>query len=185
MLKILLFVGTARTGNYTQHVAHFVEEIASQNSDLQIDLVSPESLQLKFVGEGEQAKEKYPELTRLVTEADGYIIVSPEYNHGYSGSLKYLLDLHLKEYIHKPVAFVGVSSHIFGGSRVIEALLSVVRELGMVATFNDVNFGNVQKEIIEGEIQDKDAWSRRVTRMLDELIWMARTLKAGRTQEGN
>jgi NAD(P)H-dependent FMN reductase len=74
------------------------------------------------------------------TRADGLVIVSPEYNHGYPGALKSVLDLLLKEYIHKSVAFAGVSAGPWGGTRVIEAMLPIARELGLTATFTDLNF---------------------------------------------
>ena len=67
--------------------------------------------------------------------ADGLVIVAPEYNHGYPGILKHALDTNLKEYIHKPVGLCGVSAGGFGGTRVIESLLPVMRELGMVTIF--------------------------------------------------
>lgn len=49
-----------------------------------------------------------------MTRADGLVIVAPEYNHGYPGALKSVLDLLLKEYIHKPVAFCLAYPHRFG-----------------------------------------------------------------------
>ena len=59
-------------------------------------------------------------------ERDGLVVVTPEYNHGYPGVLKSVLDLLLKEYIHKAVAFVGVSAGPWGGTRVIEAMVEPV-----------------------------------------------------------
>src|SRR5437870_13891055 len=76
--------------------------------------------------------------------ADALVIVAPEYNHGYSGLLKHVLDSCLKEYIHKAVGIVGVSAGPFGGARVVENLLPVMRELGLVTTFWDVNFSSVR-----------------------------------------
>lgn len=180
MLKILIFSGTARHDNYTQHVAKLVSDTAHKHDQLEVELVSPESLHLQLQNEGQEAKDQYPELTKQVIEADAYIIVSPEYNHGYPGSLKYMLDLHLKEYIHKPVALVGVSAGPFGGARVIEALLHVVRELGMQVTFTDLNVSGVQDEVENGQFKDPDKWQRRATRMIEELEWMAKALKWGR-----
>jgi NAD(P)H-dependent FMN reductase len=107
-------------------------------------------------------------------------VVTPEYNHGYPGALKSVLDLLLKEYIHKSVAFVGVSAGPWGGTRVIEAMVPMVRELGLVATFTDLNFPVVQNKFDqEGRLLD-DAYGKRVTDFLEELIWMSRTLKWGR-----
>ena len=79
-----------------------------------------------------------------IVNADGLVIVTPEYNHGYPGTLKAVLDLLLREYIHKAVAFVGVSAGPWGGTRVIEALVPMVRELGLAVTFTDLNFPKVQ-----------------------------------------
>ena len=71
--------------------------------------------------------------------------MTPEYNHGYPGLLKHALDMNLKEYIHKAVRICGVSAGPFGGARVIENLAPVMRELGFVIIFEDVNFGIVQR----------------------------------------
>lgn len=180
MFKVLIFSGSARFGNYTQHVAKLVHEVAQEHQDLEAVLISPDSLGLQLHDEGQQAKEQYPELTKHVVEADAYIIVSPEYNHGYPGSLKYMLDLHLKEYIHKPVALVGVSMGPFGGARVIEQLVGVVRELGMTVTFTDLNVSGVAKEIENGAFTDAKTWKRRAGRMIEELVWMSKTMKWGR-----
>src|SRR4029078_8234930 len=76
---------------------------------------------------GQGLKDQFPEWRDAIKQADGLVIVTPEYNHGYPGSLKAVLDLLLQEYIHKAVAFVGVSSHNWGGTRVIEACVPMVR----------------------------------------------------------
>jgi NAD(P)H-dependent FMN reductase len=63
------------------------------------------------------------------------VLVVPEYNHGYPGLLKHVLDTNLKEYIHKAVGICGVSAGGLGGTRVIQNLLPVMRELGLVTIF--------------------------------------------------
>ena len=114
--------------------------------------------------------------------ADALVLVVPEYNHGYPGSLKHALDTCLKEYIHKAVGICGVSAGPFGGARVIENLLPVMRELGLVTIFWDVNFGNVQSLFdTSGKLLDK-AYIKRTDKFLKELIWMAKVLRYGREQ---
>jgi len=94
--------------------------------------------------------------------------------------LKSVLDLLLREYIHKAVAFVGVSAGPWGGTRVIEACVPMVRELGLAVTFSDLNFPKVGTKFDEkGNLLD-EAYENRVQGFLDELIWMSRTLKWGR-----
>jgi NAD(P)H-dependent FMN reductase len=87
----------------------------------------------------------------------------------------------LEEYIHKAVGICGVSAGPFGGARMTENLLPVLRELGLVAIFEDVNFGSVNKlfDPSSGEIVDTK-FIQRVDKFLDELIWMARALRFGR-----
>lgn len=178
MLKVVVFTGSARQGSYTHHVGDFVTKILSEDPDLSVEQVNHDRYELDFNNEGTGASPK--ELTQLVIDADAYVIVSPEYNHGYPGSLKYLLDLNLKQYIHKPVSLVGVSSGPWGGVRVIEQLVQVVRELGMAVTFTDTQVTNVKTEIEAGKFTDPDKWQKRVQRMATELKWMAQTLKYGR-----
>ncbi len=177
-LRFLIFNGTMRKGQYTEHVTKFVRGVAEKRKNASFEVIDSRKLGLKFDDEGQAASPF--SLTRKMAAADGYIIVSPEYNHGYPGSLKYVLDLNLKQYIHKPVALVGVSAGPYGGARVIEALVNVVRELGMVVTFSDVNFSKVGEEIDNGKVKDSKKWEKRVDRMLDELLWMTETLKYGR-----
>lgn len=118
----------------------------------------------------------------MMDRADALVIVSPEYNHGYPGLLKHVLDSCLKEYIHKAGGIVGVSAGPFGGTRVIQNLLPVMRELGLVTIFWDVNFSSVQKVFDhDGKLLD-ESFVRRMDKFFKELIWMAKTLRHGREQ---
>ena len=92
---------------------------------------------------------KDPAFARAMTEADGLVIVSPEYNHSFPGLLKHVLDSCLSEYIHKAVGIVGVSAGPFAGARVIQNLLPVMREIGLSTIFWDVNIGSVAKVFAE------------------------------------
>jgi NAD(P)H-dependent FMN reductase len=112
--------------------------------------------------------------------ADAFIIIAPEYNHGYPGLLKHVLDTNLKEYIHKAVGICGVSAGPFGGTRVIQNLLPVMRELGLVTIFWDGNFSSVQNIFdMDGALLET-AYVRRLDRFIKELIWMANVLRHGR-----
>jgi NAD(P)H-dependent FMN reductase len=105
----------------------------------------------------------------------------PEYNHSFPGLLKHVLDTNLKEYVHKAVGVCGVSAGPFGGARMIQSLLPVLRELGLVTIFWDVYFGTAGKlfDPTTGEITDP-AYGGRVEKFLNELVWMARALRDAR-----
>jgi NAD(P)H-dependent FMN reductase len=77
---------------------------------------------------------------------------------------------------------VGVSAGPFGGTRAIQNLLPVMRELGLVTIFWDVNFSTVQRVFApDGNLLD-ESYVRRIDKFLKELIWMAQTLRQGREQ---
>jgi NAD(P)H-dependent FMN reductase len=177
-LFIPIILGTARRGRRTEYVARFVFERTRKRADIETELIDVCKLPLKLDDAGEQMKD--PKFSATIERCDGLIIVTPEYNHGYPGLLKHALDMNLEEYIHKAVGICGASAGPFGGARVIEALLPVMRELGLVTIFWDVNFGNVQKLFDEqGNLLD-ESYVRRVDKFLNELIWMAGVLRYGR-----
>jgi NAD(P)H-dependent FMN reductase len=177
-LFIPLILGTAREGRQSENVARFVFEQTKKRADVETELIDVRELPMKLDDAGEQMKD--PKFSAAIERCDGLIIVTPEYNHGYPGLLKHALDMNLKEYIHKAVGICGVSAGPFGGARVIEGLLPVMRELGLVAIFEDVNFGSVAKIFDDqGNLLDQN-YVRRLDKFLDELVWMARVLRHGR-----
>src|SRR5262249_7192910 len=158
--------------------ARLVTSEIEKRSGVETELFDIARLQLPTIDAGEAIKEA--EFARKVERADALVIVAPEYNHGYCGLLKHVLDSCLKEYIHKAVGIVGVSAGPFGGTRVIQNLLPVMRELGLVTIFWDVNFSSVQNVFDhDGKLLDS-AYIRRIDKFLKELIWMAKTLRYGR-----
>jgi NAD(P)H-dependent FMN reductase len=173
-----VILGTARQGRFSEHVARFVIEQVRKLPEVETELVDVRKLSLSTENAGENIKD--PAFSQLCMRADGFVIVSPEYNHGYPGLLKHALDTNLKEYIHKAVGICGVSAGNFGGTRVIQNLLPVMRELGLVTIFWDGNFSSVQKLFdASGRILDT-AYEGRLEKFLKELVWMARTLRYGR-----
>src|SRR3977135_3261580 len=177
-LFIPVILGTARQGRESEHVAQLVFEQTKKRAQVETELIDVRKLPLRLDDAGEQMKD--PAFSATIERCDGVIIVTPEYNHGYPGLLKHALDMNLKEYIHKAVGICGVSAGSIGGARVIEALLPVMRELGLVTIFNDVNFGPVGKIFSDdGKLLD-ESFLRRAAEFLDELIWMARVLRHGR-----
>ncbi len=130
---ISIIVGTTRKGRLTENVAKFVYEETKKKPGVETELIDILKINLPVDDAGEQIKDFY--FSEVVNKADGLIIVTPEYNHGYPGMLKHLFDSNLKEYIHKAAGICGVSARSFGGTRVIENLLPVLREVGLVTIF--------------------------------------------------
>ena len=180
ILSLPVLLGTNRKDRQSEHVAAWVIAKMVERNDIETQLFDVRDFHLPFDHYGPEIKDQFPEWRDAVISADGLVIVTPEYNHGYPGSLKSVLDLLLKEYIHKAVAFVGVSAGPWGGTRVIEACLPVVRELGLAVTFTDLNFPSVKTKFDgDGKLID-EAYEKRIVGFLDELVWMAETLRHGR-----
>ena len=176
---IPVILGTVRKGRATENVAKFVFEQVKKREGVESELVDVRELQLPNDDAGEQIK--HPRFSELCERADGLVIVVPEYNHGYPGMLKHLLDSNLKEYIHKAVGICGVSAGGFGATRVIENMLPVMRELGLVTIFWDGNFSGAQNLFDEnGKIRDEETQVKRMDKFLGELVWMSKVLRYGR-----
>jgi len=172
-------IGTPRQGRLTEPAANFVFGEVSKRSDIDTELIDIRKIPIRMDDAGEALKDS--EFSATVARADGLILVVPEYNHSFPGLLKHVLDTNLEEYVHKAVGVCGVSAGPFGGARMIESLLPVLRELGLVTIFWDVYFGTAGKlfDSATGKITDP-AYSLRVEKVRNQLVWMARALRHSR-----
>lgn len=178
-LFIPIIEGTKRVQRKSIHAAQLILDVSKQYTEVETILVDPNDF--IFPGDGNDPEGKDPKYTEITQKADAFFIVTPEYNHSFPGTLKRMLDSELQHYIHKPVAFAGVSKMWTGGVRAIESLVLTVREMGMVAIFTDVNFPNIDELFDEqGKLTDEEAYIRRIKKSFDELIWMTKVMKHGR-----
>ena len=177
-LFIPVILGTTRRGRLSEPVAHLLVAEVAKRARVTTELIDIATLPLPTNDAGQAIKD--PGFSSRMDRADALVIVAPEYNHGYPGLLKHVLDSCLKEYIHKAVGIAGVSAAPFGGARCIENLLPIMRELGLVTIFWDLNFGNAGALFdSSGNLRDATFLSR-IDKFLKELIWMATTLRYGR-----
>ena len=177
-LFIPVLLGTPRQGRMSEHVARFVLGELSKRDTIETTLIDIRTLALPITDAGEVLKDA--QFSATMMRADALVLVVPEYNHGYPGLLKHVLDTNLKEYIHKAVGICGVSAGGFGGTRVIENLLPVMRELGLVSIFWDGNFSAVQNLFDANGTLVDPAYLKRTDKFIKELVWMAQTLRYGR-----
>ncbi len=177
-LYIPLMLGTSRQGRQSEHAAEFLLSEMTKRPEIETELIDVRELKMTLTDAGTEMQD--PDYAKKIVRADGLVVVVPEYNHGYPGLLKHALDMCLEEYVHKAVGFCGVSAGSFGGSRVIENLLPVVRELGLIAISTDLNFSRVQDAFEEGGRLTDEKYVGRAAKFLNELIWMTRVLRYGR-----
>lgn len=172
-INLMVILGTNREGRHSEKVAKFIEAKANEREGFKVTLVDVKDYPIEHDG---GSNEDY---NKLVAESDAFVVVAPEYNHSFPGSLKRLLDSDLKNYIHKPATIAGVSAGGYAGTRVIQSLVLVLREFSMTVSGVDITVGNVASTMKEDNTTDDEILTNQVKSALEELEWLARTMKDG------
>lgn len=189
MTRIQVIMGTTRTGRFGERVAPWVLQRLAEHG-LDVELVDLRDYPLPFFDQKPPSVtgRNYPmedmaRLGRKLDEADGFVILTGEYNHGYPAVLKNAIDHTFVEWQRKPVAFVGWGG--VGGARVIEQLRLVAVELDMAPIRQAVH---ILPEVIRPAFRAHDPadfsvfepLEARLTALAEGLAWWATTLAAGR-----
>lgn len=183
MARIVVFLGSTRKGRQGIHVSKWTQKTLEQRGHDATVIDPLEHEELLYLSEmaksQENPSEDMQEIRELIKSADGYVAITPEYNHSYSGALKNMLDHFLEEYAFKPCAIITYSAGNFGGIRAAEALRPVLSELGMVSNPISLAISKVQNTFSENGLED-EAYEKRIGRMLDEFEWYVDALKQKR-----
>jgi NAD(P)H-dependent FMN reductase len=124
------------------------------------------------------------ELADLFRRADGFVIVSAEYNQSVPPALKNLLDHFLEEYFWRPSAILSYSAGRFGGVRAAVALRTILSEMGMPSVPTVLSIPTIGDALNE-DGSSNEAWiDKSADRFLQEFEWYATALKAQRAAEG-
>lgn len=176
-LPVLL--GTARPGRESADVADVVIK-ALQRRKVSTDLIDVADYPISGTEDPDE-EARLVEYRRLAGKADGFVIVVPEYNHGYPGELKLLLDSTYDEYNHKPVGLVSVSSGMIGGARVTEQLQLVALALEMIPVSPTVHVPTVADAIgADGRFAEQGL-RNALDDMLEQLEWYAGVMASARS----
>jgi NAD(P)H-dependent FMN reductase len=186
-LNFPVLYGSVRETRQGIKAARFVDDQLRHRGH-QTTLVDPVEYRLPLLDRmyKEYPKGEAPEvLERLATlyrAADGFVVVSGEYNHGIPPALKNLLDHFLEEYFWRPSAIVCYSGGSFGGVRAAMQLRMTLAELGMPSIPSLFPVPKVQ-DAFEDDGRAKDpAVELRAQRFLDEFEWYARALREARAE---
>ncbi|CDQ39169.1 MULTISPECIES: NADPH-dependent FMN reductase [Virgibacillus] len=187
MIKIAIIIGSTRPGRNGEAVARWVHEIANRRSDAEFEIVDIAEYDLPLLDEpmgaasGQYTKSHTKNWSKKITSFDGYVFVTPEYNHATSGALKNAIDYLYKEWNNKAAGFVGYGAN--GGTRAVENLRLIMGEL-MVAdvraqvalslftdfkNFSDFKPESFQEESVNKVIDQVISWSNalRVLRNIE------------------
>jgi NAD(P)H-dependent FMN reductase len=190
MIKIQVIVGSTRPNRFSEKPAAWVLDHLSKREGIEAELVDLRDHPLPMFDREippAYTKRDHPsdETTRFadkIAEADGYVFVSPEYNHGPSAVLKNALDHTFTEWHRKPVAFVGYGN--VGGARAIEQLRGIVVELEMAPLRHAVHIlPDVMRPTMAAELGDFSVFATledKLTTLVDDLDWWALALADAR-----
>ena len=188
MLKIAIIVGSTRPGRKALDVANWVHGIARERGDADYEVVDIAEFNLPLLDEpvppsqGKYSRPHTKTWSAKIAGFDGYVFVTPEYNHATSGALKNAIDFLYKEWNNKAAGFVSYGSA--GGCRAVENLRLIMAEL-MIA--------DVRAQVMLSLFTDFENYTtfrpdarheKSVNSMLDQLAAWANALKALRTQSG-
>jgi NAD(P)H-dependent FMN reductase len=124
------------------------------------------------------------ELADLFRRADGFVIVSAEYNQSVPPALKNLLDHFLEEYFWRPSAIVSYSAGRFGGVRAAVALRTILAEMGMPSVPSVLAIPSIGSALEDDGSATEEWIGESAARFIDEFVWYAKALKAQREAEG-
>ena len=179
MAKIAVIVGSVRSERHGIKVAKWVVS-KLEDKGHQVSLVDPMKLDLplldKMYKEIKSPSEKLQKLQKIIKDADGYVPITPEYNHSISSALKNTLDYFLEEYFFKPSAIISYSVGPFGGVIAGNHLRQILAEMGAPAIPSQLPISKVHETFdIDGKLLDKN-YERRFSKFLDELEWYVSAL---------
>jgi NAD(P)H-dependent FMN reductase len=184
MLRLPVILGTIREGRRSEHVARYVHGRLLERPGVQSDFVDPRDyafgdlVQREF--EMRERPEKVVRFVELVERADGFVIVTPEYNYSMPGALKNLLDITFKPWNRKPFGLVGCGG-ISGGLRALDMVRQTVAGLGAITVPQHVPVPHVSKVFgKEGPLMEPEEWGKRIDGFLEHVEWYAKALKAAR-----
>ncbi len=190
MIKILVVVGSTRRGRFCEKPAQWILHLLEKRSEVSARLLDLRSFPMPFFDENVSPARAVPgtygddvvrKWSAAVGDGDGFIFVSPEYNHGPPAVLKNALDWLYKEWNRKPAAFVSYGG--VGGARSVQQLREISIELQMAPIRSAVHlpmatlYTHFQGGDVEAALGQHDKTGNV---LIDDLLWWASCLKLAR-----
>jgi NAD(P)H-dependent FMN reductase len=189
MVHIKFIIGSTRPNRFGPKPAAWIADLAKAYEDkATFELVDLADINLPLLDEpkppamGDYANEHTKQWSKVVDEADGFVFITPEYNHSTSAVLKNAIDFVAHEWKFKPAGFVSYGAEA-GGARAIEHLRGVVVWLRMYSMGDQVVIPNYWEQLNEqGEFTANQKQIDTAKKMLEDLIFWAEDMKAARAK---
>lgn len=177
-LQVAVIYGSDREGRLCDAIATWLLLEVAETPNIELTVLDPLKLGLPATLASEETAE-VASFKATVDRSDGFVILTPEYNHSFPAAGKHLLDTAYIEWGRKPVGFVSYGG-MAGGVRAVAQLRQVVAELSMVGVRNAVALANPWNDTAEDDFQPADGASKAVQEMVNDLLWWATALKPAR-----
>ena len=180
-VQLALIYGSTRQGRFCDVVAAWAAEQIRAMDTFSLDLIDPAVVLATPTAQSGDAATS-PTLWQRMAAADAFLVVTPEYNHGYPAPLKSLIDSVGPEWHAKPVAFVSYGG-VSGGLRAVEQLRLVFAELHAVTIRDSVSFASAWEQFdSSGTLLEPNRHRRSMAAMLHRLHWWAAALRSARME---
>lgn len=185
MSIIKVIIGSNRPSRFGKQPADWIMELSKEHSEATFELIDLAEVNLPFLDEptpalyAQYTQDHTKAWSKIIDEADGFIFVTPEYNHATSAVLKNAIDYLAAEWRHKPVAFV--SYGVQGGVRAVENLRTIVANLSMYSVYDQVNFINYWAQLDEsGKLIPTDEQTDQAHKLLKNIAFWSDTFSEAR-----
>jgi NAD(P)H-dependent FMN reductase len=188
MVQLAIMIGSTRPGRVGEAVARWVHDLAGRREDAAFELVDIRDFNLPLLDEpvppaqGRYSQEHTRRWAEKIDSFDGYVFVTPEYNHGISGALKNAIDFLYREWNNKAAGFVGYGSA--GGTRAVEHLRLVMAEVQVATVRNQVALSLFTDFENFTRFKPDPRHEKTLQGMLGQLVAWAGALRGLRTQSG-
>lgn len=188
MPNIKIILGSNRSTRFATQPGQWLLQQGKKLSGAQFELIDLAQVNLPFLDEpipamhNKYQNEHTKAWSAMIDEADGFVFVVPEYNHGVTPVLKNALDYLYREWRHKPVAFLSYGADA-GGTRAVEQLRSIVGFLAMYDITEHIMLAeyylNIDKE---GQFKFTQRHESAAQKMLGQLVFWADHMKRARAE---
>ncbi|HEV2412434.1 MAG TPA: NAD(P)H-dependent oxidoreductase [Candidatus Saccharimonadales bacterium] len=186
MTKIAIIVGSTRPTRFGIQPAEWLYGLTKSRNDAEYELIDLKEVDLPLLNEpksastGEYKYDYTKKWSEKINGFDGFVFVTPEYNHSTSAALKNAIDYLWHEWNYKPVAYIGYGGGA-GGARAIEHLRGIAAQVKMYDLFEHMLINNYYFNVDEsGKYKFDDGMKKAADKMLDELVFWAERMKEAR-----
>lgn len=189
MLNLKIILGSTRPQRFGIQPAEWIASLAKSTKDVNFELIDLQAVNLPMFDESvsplmqQYAHEHTKKWAKLIGDADGFIFVTPEYNHSFPAALKNAIDYVAIEWRYKPVGFVSYGAAA-GGIRAVEHLRGVLGVLRMYGLGEGVVIPNYWTQLdSNGKFQPTPEQEKAAKELIKELEFWAAQFKEGRQKQ--